>query len=71
MNTSSTHPGVSVLAASQAGLYQEATRAAMKVNGHPREVAALLFASAYEQDDMAGAATGGACLGCLLAHNVT
>lgn len=38
----------------QSGQYQEASKAAIKVEGHQKAVTTLLVANAYEQDDLAG-----------------
>lgn len=38
----------------KAGIYPEAAKAAMRVNGHQKSVNTLLVANAYEQDDIAG-----------------
>lgn len=38
----------------QAGLFQEASKAASKVEGHEKAVTLLLVANAYEQDDLVG-----------------
>lgn len=38
----------------QAGLYQEASKAASRVEGHNKAVTILMVANAYEQDDLVG-----------------
>lgn len=44
----------------QAGMYVEANKAAVKVEGHQKAVTMLLVANAYEQDDLVGASSTGA-----------
>lgn len=39
---------------SQAGEFVEASKAAVKVEGHQRAVTTLLVANSYEQDDLVG-----------------
>lgn len=38
----------------QAGMYAEASREAVKVEGHTKPVTMLLIANSYEQDDLVG-----------------